>query len=97
MNISPEMLIFIIDVEYWKTPSRKLYVARKCEYESIIKVKARKKLRLNRKKISYSEGSFSEEEDSSLMRLETKLAKVCSLCYVIMRQKKCQGRHGKTI
>lgn len=70
-----------IDIEYWKTPSRKLYVTRKVEYGDILKVKERKKLSLNRKKrptVIYSEGNLSDEEDTGgIVRLESKLAKVC--------------------
>ena len=59
-------------------------MARKSEFEDIMKVKEKKRLSLNRKKRSmvlYSEAKHSdEEEDSGIHRLESKLAKVLAWC-----------------
>ena len=70
------MYIFL-DLEYWRVPSRKLYVAKRSEYEDVLKVKSRKRLSLSRKKrpISY----YEEPEEltaTGIDRLENKLAKV---------------------
>lgn len=69
-----------VDLDYWKVPSRKLYVAKKTEYEDVLKVKSRKRLSLNRKKrpVSYHEERLSDEESTTtgIGRVENKLAKV---------------------
>lgn len=73
-------MCIVVDLEYWKVPSRKLYVSKKSEYEDVLKVKSRKRLSLNRKKrpVSYFEEHISDEEPTTtgIGRIENKLAKV---------------------
>jgi hypothetical protein len=55
-------------------------VAKKSEYEDIVKVKSRKRLSLNRRKqpTTYFEEYVSDEEMSGISRIESKLEKVYS-------------------
>ena len=58
-----------------------MYVARKSEYENVVKVKSRKRLSLSRKKrpVSYYEERLSDEEFTAthgIDRIENKLMKV---------------------
>ena len=74
-----EKCIFV-DLEYWKVPSRKLYISKKSEYDDVMKVKSRKRLSLNRRKkrpISYEEPLSDEETTATgIHRIESKLNKV---------------------
>ena len=59
-------------------PSRRFYVAKKKEYEDVMKVKSRKRLSLRKKKSPtyiYSEEA-SDEEDFGFSQIQNKLAKV---------------------
>ena len=42
--------LIIIDLEYWKCPSRRLYVAKRDEYEVLRAQKAKNRLSLSRKR-----------------------------------------------
>lgn len=68
------------DLEYWKMPSRRLYVARKDEYEEILKAKSRKRLSLKGKKRKFSfalaDDRDTDEDTPGIDRVERKLAKV---------------------
>ena len=77
-----DYICVVTDLEYWKAPSRKLYVAKKSEYEDVIKIKSRKRLSLNRRKqpTTYFEEYVSDEETSGISRVESKLEKVLYTC-----------------
>ena len=74
-----DYICVVTHLEYWKAPSRKLYVAKKSEYEDVIKIKSRKRLSLNRRKqpTTYFEEYVSDEETSGV---ESKLEKVLYTC-----------------
>ncbi len=53
--------MYFLDLEYWKVPSRRFYVAKKGEYEDVVKTKARS-LNQKKKNIIYAENNQSDEE-----------------------------------
>jgi hypothetical protein len=64
-----------LDLEYWKVPSRRIYVAKKGEYEDIIRTKARKRLSLNQRKrnVFYTESHQSDEDGTNTSQLIKKV------------------------
>ena len=50
------------DLEYWKTPSRRLYVAKRGEYDELLKVKDKKRLSLSRKR-KFVHVDLTEDDD----------------------------------
>ena len=61
------------DLEYWKSSSRRLYVARQAEYEEIVKQKERMRLSLtlNRKRKTTRVDLTDEDDDDKMSKIES--------------------------
>ena len=68
----------IIELDYWKTPSRHLYVCEKNQYEELTRQRDRKRLSLRRKRAPSPD---DEDEDSLLAKIETTVGSVGSNTY----------------
>lgn len=71
----------MIDIEFWRMPSRRFYVAKIDEFEEIQKTVKRKKLSLKRKSMVGHYVDLTAESDvdnaNQLGRIEDIIKKVC--------------------
>ena len=70
----------IIELDYWKTPSRRLYVCEKNQYEELTRQRDRKRLSLRRKRAPSPDDEDDDDEDR-LAKIETTVGSVGSNTY----------------
>ena len=72
----------VADIEYWKVPSRRFYVATRTEFQNLRKNKGRA-MTLSRKRKRVDSDGEDEEEGVTLSHIAQELEKVCN-CYLVI-------------
>ena len=87
-NITNNHCLTSIDLEYWKMPSRRFYVAKKDEYEDMLRSKNRKRLGLSlgRKKVRAEVIDLTTEDQYILCRIEESAKKVLAKLRMLLEK-----------
>ena len=70
----------LADLEYWKTPSRRFYGARRDEYDELLKQRGKNRLTLSKKRKMVTVDLTSEDDikHPCLARMESNIETVCT-------------------